>query len=58
MSKGSRQRPVDREKFNEGFDRIFGDIKARKGTQAKPTQVHTDRKKAEKRGYVKHVQRP
>ena len=24
MSKGSRQRPVDQEKFNENYERIFG----------------------------------
>ena len=24
MSKGSKPRPVDEEKFNENFDRIFG----------------------------------
>ena len=24
MSKGSRQRPVDKSKFDESFDRIFG----------------------------------
>ena len=27
MSKGSRQRPVDRDRFNDGFDRIFGQVK-------------------------------
>tara|TARA_R100000995_G_scaffold83655_1_gene60145 strand:- start:2256 stop:2399 length:144 start_codon:yes stop_codon:yes gene_type:complete len=24
MSKGSKQRPVDKKRFDEGFDRIFG----------------------------------
>lgn len=24
MSKGSRQRPTDKQKFDENFDRIFG----------------------------------
>jgi hypothetical protein len=24
MSKGSRQRPTDRKKFDDGWDRIFG----------------------------------
>jgi len=24
MSKGSKQRPVDQDKFNDNFDRIFG----------------------------------
>lgn len=43
MSKGSRQRPVDRDKFNENYERIFG---KRDRNDGKTKQVHTgtDRK--------------
>jgi hypothetical protein len=30
MSKGSQQRPFNKDKFNENFDRIFGKKKANK----------------------------
>ena len=30
MSKGSQQRPFDKDKFNENFDKIFGKKKANK----------------------------
>lgn len=30
MSKGSKQRPCDKDKFNEEFDRIFGKPKDKK----------------------------
>ena len=34
MSKGSRQRPTDRKKFDEGWDRIFGKKKKEKAPKA------------------------
>ena len=44
MGKGSRIRPYNKEKFDKNWDRIF---KVRKGTKAKPTQVHKNKKKEE-----------
>lgn len=46
MGKGSRIRPYNKAKFDKNWDRIF---KVRKGTKAKQTQFHKDRKKEEKK---------
>jgi len=35
MSKGSKQRPTDRKKFSEGYDRIFG-------KKLKPVEITVD----------------
>ena len=42
MGKGSSIRPYNKAKFDKNWDRIF---KVRKGTKAKQTQFHNDRKK-------------
>ena len=44
MGKGSSIRPYNKAKFDKNWDRIF---KVRKGTKAKQTQFHKDRKKEE-----------
>ena len=42
MSKGSAQRPHDKDKFNEAFDNIFGVTCKRCGkTRLQPDSVHT-----------------
>ena len=46
MGKGSSIRPYNKAKFDKNLDRIF---KVRKGTKAKQTQFHKDRKKEEKK---------
>ena len=44
MGKGSRIRPYNKFKFDKNWEKIFGN-KVRKGTKAKPTQVHKNKKK-------------
>ena len=48
MGKGSRIRPFNRFRFGKNYDKIFGRA-VRKGTKAKATQVHKDKKKEEKK---------
>ena len=52
MSKGSKQRPVNQKKFDANYDTIFGkDLPpptVRKGTHAKPSITHVDKKKESK----------
>jgi hypothetical protein len=51
MSKGSKQRPTNKQKFNTNWDLIFSKPKVRKGEKAIPTVTHVDKKKeAKKRG--------
>ena len=43
MSKGSKQRPVDKKRFDEGFDRIFKKTKQNRESssqQDEPKQSH------------------
>ena len=50
MSKGSRQRPVDKAKFNESWDRIFSQ-KSVKSTDSKPAgEDHANVQRQEKEG--------
>ena len=51
MGKGSRQRPVDRDRFNQEFDRIFGKndpVKKNMDKFHRPA-THIDRKKEAKK---------
>ena len=51
--KGDKPRPFDKEKFEAGWERIFGkkepEIKGRKGKNARPTQKHVDKKREAKK---------
>ena len=44
MGKGSRVRPYSYFRFGKNYDRIFTNA-VRKGTQAKTTQIHINKKK-------------
>ena len=46
MGKGSRVRPYSYFRFGKNYDRIFTNA-IRKGTQAKATQIHMNKKKKE-----------
>jgi hypothetical protein len=48
MGKGSMTRPYNYFRFGKNYDRIFGNA-VRKGTQAKATQIHINKKKEEKK---------
>ena len=48
MGKGVTQRPYNYFRFGKEYDRIFNKA-VRKGTKAKATQVHKNKKKEEKK---------
>ena len=48
MGKGSRVRPYSYFRFGKNYDMIFTNA-VRKGTQAKTTQIHINKKKEQKK---------
>lgn len=44
MGKGSHYRPVDKNKFNDNFDRIFGNGKSKDGGKAETRSDDTNAK--------------
>ena len=54
MSKGSKPRPHNKSRFDQEFDRIFGNPVAKNMEKFNRPATHTDRKKAQKRGAIKH----
>ena len=52
MGKGSTIRPFNRFKFGQNYDRIFNK-EVRKGTKAKLTQDHKNKKREEKKNPTK-----
>lgn len=54
MSKGSKPRPHDKDRFDREFERIFGNPVAKNMEKFNKPATHTDRKKAQKRGRRKH----
>lgn len=47
MSKGSAQRPMDKNKFDENFERIFGKPKQKVRVSGVPYEVEIDTQKKE-----------
>lgn len=47
MSKGSAQRPMDKNKFDENFERIFGKPKDKVRVSGVPYEVEIDKPKKE-----------
>lgn len=56
--KGDKPRNLNYDKYSEGWDAIFGNVKARKKTPSHGnTQIHTDKTKVVPRHYkYKHIE--